>query len=90
MYQVVDQAKEAEEEIILAEDESDPVETLTTMVKGCENFVTAAIVGIQCDVLQQCEKTVSDLEDKLTKGDGQIEEINRQIVYLERRLVARE
>ena len=31
---VVDQAKEAEEEILLAEDESYPVETLTTMVRG--------------------------------------------------------
>ena len=60
------------------------------MVTGCENFVTAVIVGIQCDVLQQCEETVSDLEDKLAKRDGQIEEINRQIADLERRLVARE
>ena len=90
MDPVVDQAKEAEEEILLAEDESDPVETLTTMVTGCENFATATIVGIQGDVRTQCEKTVSDMEDKLAKRDSQIEEINRQIAHLECRLTDRE
>ena len=64
-------AKEPEE-ILLGEDESEPVETLTTMVTGCENFVTATIVGIQIDVCQQCKKTISDLEDKLAKRDSQI------------------
>ena len=49
---VVDQAKEAEEEL-RTEDKSDHVETLTTMVTGCENFITAAIVGIQGDVHKQ-------------------------------------
>ena len=39
---VIDQAKEAEEEL-RTEDKSDPMETLTTMVTGCENFVTTAI-----------------------------------------------
>ena len=87
---VVGQGKEAEEEILLAEDDSDPIETLTTMVTGCEHFVTAAIVGIQGDVRTQCEKTVSELEDKLAKRDGQIEAINRQLADLERRLAARE
>ena len=82
-------AKEPEE-ILIAEDESDPVETLTTMVTGCENFVTIAIVRIQGNFRQQCEKTVSDLEDKLAKRDSQIEEINRQITDLEPRLGARE
>ena len=52
------------------------METLTTMVTGCEHFVTAAIVGIQGDVRTQCEKTVSDLEVKLAKRDRQIEVIN--------------
>ena len=55
---VVGQGKEAEEEILLAEDDSDPVETLTNMVTGCENFVTAAIVGMQGDVRTQCKKAV--------------------------------
>ena len=50
MDPVVGQAKEAEEEILLPEAESDPVETLTTIVTGCENFVTATIVGIQGEV----------------------------------------
>ena len=65
MDPVVDQTKEAEEEILLAEDESDPGENLTTMVLGCENFVTATIVGIHGNLRQQYEKTVSDLEDNL-------------------------
>ena len=87
---VVGQGKEAEEEILLAEDESDPVETLTIMVTGCEYFVTAIIVGIQSDVCQQCEKTVSDLEDKPAKRSRQIEEINKQVADLERGLGTRE
>ena len=65
MDPVVDQAKEAEEDILLDEDESYPRETLTTMVTGCENFVTTAIVGIHSDLRQHYEKTVSDLEDNL-------------------------
>ena len=82
-------AKEPEE-ILPAEEESDPVETLTTMVMGCENFVTIAIMRIHGHVPQQCKKIVSDLDDKLAKRDSQIEEINRQIADLESRLGARE
>lgn len=73
----------AEEELESDDIESNLVETVTKMIRGCEDFVIAGCTGMKREIRDQCEKAVAEMEEKLKERDTQIDELFKRLNEME-------